>query len=499
MIIQFIKVIFLSLIFSTRVLDDNLNITLDNNRSCSERPILENTLISPGGNFLIHYNNYYDGITEFANEVALAADSSQKVIVDIMNFRNHVSDTDNLYDIYIKQLPNGSYGWNCPEGDLGSSWVEIDDDYIGSNYSTSGLSAMKISVAHEYFHAVQRAYVPIPGQNSFFYELSSIWIEDLVYPDIDDYIFFSQYGDDYFSNPERNMNSYNGYGLGLYGHYLNSIYNDQIMQRIWETYSLIFENDNIDSESVFDAIDSVLSNEAFNYNSSFVQSWIDFNSRNLFNGINTNSDLHYYADQVFFNPINTNASLIDTLEIINRTLNNKSVKINSFYPYDISLINIINNSNSNNIFSNFCLLSDENEITNFQTSIQTGILNSNDLFHIVSISNANNDEVDITLNSILLNLDFSNEIYIYPNPLDLDGNLTVRFNSGVKSDNIFLKVFNINGQLLKEVNLGPLNYTLNEYNDININIFDKKFTSGIYILSFELDNKIVNKKITLLK
>ena len=48
-----------------------------------------------------------------------------------------------------------------------------------------------------------------------------------VHPSEDDYIFFSQYGDDYFSNPERNMNSYNGYGLGLYGHYLNSIYNQK--------------------------------------------------------------------------------------------------------------------------------------------------------------------------------------------------------------------------------------------------------------------------------
>ena len=86
-----------------------------------------------------------------------------------MNFRTEISDEDELYDIYIEQLPNGSYGWNCPEGDVGQSWVEIDDDYIGSNYSTTGLDAMKISIAHEYFHAIQRAYMPSPGQNSFFF------------------------------------------------------------------------------------------------------------------------------------------------------------------------------------------------------------------------------------------------------------------------------------------------------------------------------------------
>ena len=112
------------------------------------------------------------GHTEAAIDFArLSGFKSAGVIVEIMNFRSEVQDDDGLYDIYIEQLPNGSYGWNCPDGDLGKSWVEIDDDYIGTGYSTSGLDAMKISVAHEYFHAIQRSYKPIPGQNSFFYEL----------------------------------------------------------------------------------------------------------------------------------------------------------------------------------------------------------------------------------------------------------------------------------------------------------------------------------------
>ena len=498
MIFHFIKIIFLSAIFSTRFFDQNQDITLGNNRSCAERPSLDNTLISPSGNFLIHYNDYYEGIIDFANEVATAADSSQRYTVDIMNFRNHIPDSDMLYDIYIKQLPNGSYGWNCPDGNDGASWVVIDDDYIGANYSTSGLDAMKISIAHEYFHAIQRAYVPVPGQNSFFYELSSIWIEDLIYPDINDYIFFSQYGDDYFSNPERNMNSYNGYGLGLYGHYLNEIYDNQIMQRIWEEYSFISQNDNLDNESVFDAIDSVLDNGVFNYNSTFVDTWLDFNSRNLFNGIQ-NSEFHYYSDQFFFNPISTNPVQIDTIQSISRTLNNRSVKINSFYPYDISIINIQNNSNSNTVKGNICILSDHNSIDNIGNSFQTDIISSNDVVNTVYISDLNSNESEILLSSTFLDLNFSDDIYIYPNPTDEEGNLTLRFNSGIKSENILLKLYNLNGQLLKNVNLGSINYTTDDYNIKTVNLFNKNFSSGIYILSFHIENKIVNKKVTLLK
>ena len=498
MIFHFIKIIFLSAIFSTRFFDQNQDITLGNNRSCAERPSLDNTLISPSGNFLIHYNDYYEGIIDFANEVATAADSSQRYTVDIMNFRNHIPDSDMLYDIYIKQLPNGSYGWNCPDGNDGASWVVIDDDYIGANYSTSGLDAMKISIAHEYFHAIQRAYVPVPGQNSFFYELSSIWIEDLIYPDINDYIFFSQYGDDYFSNPERNMNSYNGYGLGLYGHYLNEIYDNQIMQRIWEEYSFISQNDNLDNESVFDAIDSVLDNGVFNYNSTFVDTWLDFNSRNLFNGIQ-NSEFHYYSDQFSFNPISTNPVQIDTIQSISRTLNNRSVKINSFYPYDISIINIQNNSNSNTVKGNICILSDHNSIDNIGNSFQTDIISSNDVLNAVYISDLNSNESEILLSSTFLDLNFSENIYIYPNPTDEEGNLTLRFNSGIKSENILLKLYNLNGKLLKNVNLGSINYTTDDYNIKTVNLFNKNFSSGIYILSFHIENKIVNKKVTLLK
>ena len=498
MIFHFIKIIFLSAIFSTRFFDQNQDITLGNIRSCAERPSLDNTLISPSGNFLIHYNDYYEGIIDFANEVATAADSSQRYTVDIMNFRNHIPDSDMLYDIYIKQLPNGSYGWNCPDGNDGASWVVIDDDYIGANYSTSGLDAMKISIAHEYFHAIQRAYVPVPGQNSFFYELSSIWIEDLIYPDINDYIFFSQYGDDYFSNPERNMNSYNGYGLGLYGHYLNEIYDNQIMQRIWEEYSFISQNDNLDNESVFDAIDSVLDNDIFNYNSTFVDTWLDFNSRNLFNGIQ-NSEFHYYSDQFSFNPISTNPVQIDTIQSISRTLNNRSVKINSFYPYDISIINIQNNSTSNNVKGNICILSENNLINNIGNSFQTDIISSNDVVNTVYISDLNSNESEILLSSTFLDLNFSDDIYIYPNPTDEEGNLTLRFNSGIKSENILLKLYNLNGKLLKNVNLGSINYTTDDYNIKTVNLFNKNFSSGIYILSFHIENKIVNKKVTLLK
>ena len=49
------------------------------------------------------------------------------------------------------------------------------------------------------------------------------------------------------------------------------------------------------------------------------------------------------------------------------------------------------------------------------------------------------------------------------------------------------------------INLGSVDYTLNDFNEFNMPFFDNNLASGIYILSFDLDDKIINKKITYLK
>ena len=205
------------------------------------RPDLDFSMDSPSGHFLIHYINYYANIEDYAAQVGLAADFSREFIIETLGFKEEIPDDDGIYDIYIMQLGYGEYGFNTPienEDEIysydGSSWIKIDDDFIGSSYITTGLDAMRITVAHEFFHATQRAYAPFHGSNSFFYELSSVWIEDLIYPDVNDYIEFSQLGDDYFESPDSNMNSYKGYGLGLYGHYMDFMFGNDIMRNIWE-------------------------------------------------------------------------------------------------------------------------------------------------------------------------------------------------------------------------------------------------------------------------
>jgi len=545
--IFFIVILFTSFVFNSRTCD-NLNNNLINSISIVQRPNLDYHLLSPSGHFMIHYNNYYDGIDEYALNVALAADISRTIIVDTLNFIPEVPDDDGIYDIYIKQLQNGDYGKNnLEDSQLGTSYVEIDDDFIGSQYATQGEDAMKIAVAHEYFHAIQRAYMPQPLSNAFFYELSSIWIEDIIYPDINDYIDFGQNNDDYFNDPDQNINDYNGYGLGLYAHYLNFKYNSDIIRQIWDRLLSKREScENItnvidcDFSSDFDGIDnddecqwvnsscainSNNSNLAINtidnilkdYNSSFVQSWIDFNTRNLFNGMftNMNNDIYYYEDQNKFNPIKTNP--IDINQFLNpisnpdywtdnytyiTDINNKSISIKSFdisqsSPQDFNFD--IQNSSS---YSSFALISSNNHIIDtFPTNDENQdinfdyILDNDDNFHFVYISKNESNQI----NTIISKKDYSYNIDCYPNPIHFNQSLTLKISSKIAFDNIKIDIFNIKGQLIKEFSIGNISYSSEDYNEISLYPFNDYIPSGVYILNFYLDDYTISKKIVYLK
>ena len=514
-----------------------------------ERPILDHTIVSPSGHFMIHYNDYRINIEDYAHEVGIAADKSRAFIIDSLGFKAEIPDDDGIYDIYIMQLNNGEYGINIPEQkeeDVyydGSSWVEIDDDFIGNLYITTGLDAMKITVAHEFFHAIQRAYAPFHGYNSFFYELSSVWIEDLIYPDVNDYIEFSQEGDDYFESPYSNMNSYKGYGLGLYGHYINYMFDDDIMRYIWEHVddlkSICIDIDNkidcrygdydfcrwIDNDEeldkeicildeynndlFFNSIDSVLSAPEFG-NVSFIDTWLDFNVRNLFNGYfnDMNNDVYYYQDQKYFNPIETNPQNISLSDTVDFDLNNKSIAIKSFtsneYPYEFNFLG----ETSDNAQGAISIISDSDyaieDLDNLDHSYISDTLDYRHTSHIMYISNSKfPDQLSGNIFSNIIDLNMSREIVIFPNPLaqSMGHEISVRINNGVEADQFSIKLYNIEGRFIKDINLGDIDYTLDPFNEFKISLFNNNnnMASGVYILSFNIDGEIKNKKIVYLK
>jgi len=95
---------------------------------------------------------------------------------------------DNLFDIYCRYSGNlGAYGVSVydtvnatyyPDG--WCSWVEVCTDSVQQPFPRYG--RLKALVAHEFHHSVQQAYTEEEEPKWAFYENTSVWIEDVLWP-----------------------------------------------------------------------------------------------------------------------------------------------------------------------------------------------------------------------------------------------------------------------------------------------------------------------------
>lgn len=101
-----------------------------------------------------------------------------------------------LVDVYVTQLGDqGLYGY-CTTDDPNaepnsgyrffdySAYCVVDDDYAEFPPSSQGLAGLQVTLAHEFFHAIQFAYDA--AEDPWFMESTATWMEDEVYDDIDD-------------------------------------------------------------------------------------------------------------------------------------------------------------------------------------------------------------------------------------------------------------------------------------------------------------------------
>ncbi|MCI0635126.1 MAG: hypothetical protein L0206_14635, partial [Actinobacteria bacterium] len=74
-----------------------------------------------------------------------------------------------------------------------SAYCVLDNDYTPSQYPfTSGLAALQVTAAHEFFHAVQFAYSAY--QDRWLMEATAVWMEDQVFDDVNDNYGYIQHG-----------------------------------------------------------------------------------------------------------------------------------------------------------------------------------------------------------------------------------------------------------------------------------------------------------------
>ncbi len=158
--------------------------------------------------------------------------------VGILGYRSPPPyDADGRVDIFLCDTYTlGAYGYCTPDtvASHSSSFCVLDDDFAQAQFGGDPDESLKVTAAHEFFHAIQFGYDSY--EDSWFMEGTAVWMESQVYPAITDYLQYlkrssltqPQIPVDYAGNLDR-------YGSVLFWKFLSERYRDYgLIKRIWE-------------------------------------------------------------------------------------------------------------------------------------------------------------------------------------------------------------------------------------------------------------------------
>ncbi|HEX9917256.1 MAG TPA: T9SS type A sorting domain-containing protein [candidate division Zixibacteria bacterium] len=294
------------------------------------RPSLQRSYNTPGGHFKIHYDitgtntvyhpsedtNPANGIPDYVDRCAEIFDYVWAKEIDTMGYKAPPSDGsmggDSRYDIYIINLGYGYLGGTSPESPRTPSWsytsyIELTNDFSGYGYA-SQYDLMSVTAGHEFFHAIQfgydvyEGYDPYPNWKPYWMEMSSTWMEDQTFDNVNDYPNYLRFFYRYpwvslkaFSNDfgADSVRAYHPYASCVFAIYLSEKFGVGVMKDIWE------ECGRVPDANTLPAIDSALAPFGADFDSAFKE----FLVWNLFTGTRANT-VNYYSEGNLFPEIN---------------------------------------------------------------------------------------------------------------------------------------------------------------------------------------------------
>ena len=218
------------------------------------RPDVQHSILSPSGRFRVHYDTEgrhavtptdddANGIPDYIDLTVAVLDSVWVLEIDQLGYNPPPSDKGlgggDEYDAYVIELDGGYYGFAYPESAgavTTSSYLEIDNNFTDLGYKqTRGLDALRVTIAHEFHHAIQFGYYAT-FDGSWWQESTSTWMEEVAYPHIDDYL---QYLTHFLDFPQLALNSgvyrsLHTYGSAIFSLFLDQRYGRELNRLIWE-------------------------------------------------------------------------------------------------------------------------------------------------------------------------------------------------------------------------------------------------------------------------
>ncbi|MBC8345980.1 MAG: T9SS type A sorting domain-containing protein [Candidatus Marinimicrobia bacterium] len=179
--------------------------------------------------------NYIDSVSVVFNQISNGIHKVQGYLMppsDGFYSGNRDKGGSEHYDVYIRNLSSRYYGYTQPEefaqgkGDnersktvveinAFTSYMVIRNNY--NNFPLSELENIKVTAAHEYYHAIQFGYDG--WEMPWLLEASAVWMEEEMYDNINDCY---QYMGDWFSQPQRALDEdgFHWYGSFIFFEYI---------------------------------------------------------------------------------------------------------------------------------------------------------------------------------------------------------------------------------------------------------------------------------------
>lgn len=277
-----------------------------------ERDFLQKYYDSPNGKFRIHYDttgpesvsnidlnknflpDYIDSVVYYIEK---AYDFQVKTLgyIDptLRDGRFENNGGSDAYDIYIRQLGDyksavvsypGPYGY-VTNGDVydiignvtrHTSFMVIDNDYsildtaykedevtLKRAYFTTGIEALKITLAHEFHHSIQFFYTISPYM--IFPEIFSTFMEWRMYPEVKDYTqYIRRLLNSESSSFLQSITDSRNYNYSTFATYTYLLYGDEFWVKFWERYGK--------GEYDFRILENLLNEK----NTSLKETWVNY-------------------------------------------------------------------------------------------------------------------------------------------------------------------------------------------------------------------------------
>ena len=199
----------------------------------------EETFVSPDGNFRFHYTlSGSDAVTlAYAEEMAGYFDESWDTECNTLGYYHPPSDNgvggDNLYDVYIISISGSTLGYTSSGGEYQppDSTQDCSASHIAMN-TNLGYNYLTTTSSHEFQHAIQNTYDV--NEPTWFMENCAVWMEDQVYPDVNDWMGFWSEGA--VRKPWKSIDTGNPYwyGSSIWPRMMGLMFGIDAVRDVWQ-------------------------------------------------------------------------------------------------------------------------------------------------------------------------------------------------------------------------------------------------------------------------